>query len=244
MQSRVLRRLIGWSLLAGAVAVLGAAMALGAASAQAQGAGGCKLALVLALDVSSSVDDREHHLQSVGTAAALADPEVREAILFGGGGVLLSVFEWSGRNQQVIQLPWTYLDSDAAIAEAAASLLKADRSFKEFPTALGFAIGFARIHLEKAPMPCSRRVIDVSGDGVNNAGFLPESAYRAASFHGITVNGLVIKGAWPDPESFYRDQVVRGPGHFIEIAQGYASYSEAMKKKLVREILGGPLSMR
>lgn len=244
MESPLLRRLIGWSLLAAFVALVGLAMVVGGGSARAQDAAGCKLALVLAMDVSSSVDDREHHLQTVGTAAALADPDVREAILFGGGGMLLSVFEWSGRNQQVIQLPWTYLDSDAAIAEAAASLLKADRSFKEFPTALGFALGYARIHLEQAPMPCLRRVIDISGDGINNAGFLPESAYRAASFQGITVNGLVIKGAWPDPEKFYRDQVVRGPGHFIEIAHGYASYAEAMKKKLVREILGGPMSMR
>jgi Ca-activated chloride channel family protein len=239
MPGLIRRRLIGWGLLLGFVFLVA-----WFGSARAQEGVGCKLALVLALDVSSSVDDREHHLQTVGTAAALADPEVREAILFGGGGIWFSVFEWSGRNQQVIQLPWTYLDSDAAIAEAAARLLKSERSFKEFPTAVGFAVGFARIHLESVPEPCLRRVIDISGDGINNEGFRPGSAYRAASFAGITVNGLVIKGAWPDPEQFYREEVVRGPGHFIEIANGYGAYAEAMKRKLVREIIGGAVSMR
>ena len=183
----------------------------------------------------------EFQLQTKGLAEALNDADVGGAIL-GGGGILALVFEWSGRKQQVVHADWTWLDSPAAIADFAGRLSLAKRGFDEFPTALGHALGYAGIQLARAPMTCRRRVIDLSGDGVNNDGFGPASAYRAQDFSGVTVNGLVIKGADPDPEAYYRDRVIRGPGAFVELAVRYSDYGRAMKRKLLREIGGGAIA--
>lgn len=198
----------------------------------------CPLALVLALDASSSVDGREYRLQAQGLEYAFTDPDVEAAIL-GAGGILATAFEWSGRNQQVIHAGWSWLDSRASIAGFARRLGTAQRGFDEFPTSLGHALGFAAIQLSRAPVACTRQVIDVSGDGVNNDGFGPASAYRAHAFDAITVNGLVIKGADPDPEAYYLTSVIRGPGAFVELADDYDDYARAMRRKLLREIGGG-----
>lgn len=198
----------------------------------------CPLALVLALDASSSVDPREYRLQAEGLEFALTDTDVVAAIL-DVGGILATAFEWSGRDKQIVHAGWRFLDSPAAIAAFAARLGAAQRGYDEFPTSLGYALGFAAIQLERAPVECARHVIDVSGDGVNNDGFGPASAYRARAFGRITVNGLVIKGADPDPEFYYRTSVIRGPGAFVELADDYGDYARAMRRKLLREIGGG-----
>ncbi len=197
----------------------------------------CSLALVLALDVSASVDDREYRQQLNGLADALQDPEVVQAIE-AVGGIWATGFEWSGTHQQLVQLKWAHL-TDAESAQRAASILRrAQRSYTEFPTALGYALGFASVQLRKAPEPCSRKVVDVAGDGINNDGFTPASAYRAFDFVGVTVNGLVVAGADTTPVQYYFDNVIRGPGAFVETAATYADYSGAMKRKLLREIFG------
>jgi Ca-activated chloride channel homolog len=195
----------------------------------------CEMSLVLALDASSSVDDREYRLQRDGLAAALTDREVMTAIRT-QGGIWLLAFEWSGGRHQYDWLGWTFLDDPASIRRAAARLGSAERRVDEFPTALGYAIGHALIRLGEAPERCARRVVDVSGDGVNNDGFPPASAYRASDIGGVIVNGLVIEGDAPPPVPYYRTQVIHGPGAFLEIAEDYADYAEAMRRKLLREI--------
>lgn len=199
--------------------------------------GACEVALVLALDASSSVNGAEFRLQSHGLATALMDREVRAAIL-GVEGVLMTAYEWSGRRQQAIIAEWAFLASDADIERFAAKLSNHKRAYVEFPTAVGYALGFGAIRLARAPMLCTRQVIDVSGDGVHNEGFPPKSAYRAFDFGGVTVNGLVIKGSDPDPENYYRKNVLFGPGAFLEVAHDYEDYANAMKRKLLREIGG------
>lgn len=198
-------------------------------------ASACPLALIIAMDGSSSVDAREHALQLQGLAHALQDPEVVDAIS-SVGGIWFSSFEWSGRYQQVMQVDWSFLDGEESAKAAAAKLARSGRSFNEFPTALGYALGYAAIHLNKAPEKCARRVIDVAGDGVNNEGFGPASAYHAFPFEGIVVNGLAIKGARPDPVAYYRHSVIRGPGSFVEVASSFDDYASAMKRKLLREV--------
>ena len=215
-------------LLAGVAALLcgGAGMAEAA----------CRLALVLALDVSSSVDAREYDLQRRGLAAALDAPEVRRAILHGApGDVALAVYEWSGERQQKLQLDWTRLDSAAAIDRAVATLAGMVRSHDDFPTSMGPALGYGAQLLQRAP-PCTRRVIDVSGDGVNNFRFGPAEAYRHFPLAGVTVNGLVILGDQPDVAAFYGNEVLRGPGAFLIVADGFEAFREAMTRKLFREI--------
>ncbi|EDQ31420.1 Protein of unknown function (DUF1194) [Hoeflea phototrophica DFL-43] len=201
----------------------------------------CGLSLVLALDVSSSVDDEEFALQNRGLAAALRDPAVRSSIR-AAGGIQVTAFEWSGRRQQVDIAPWSLLSFDEDIFAFADRIEAYERAYKEFPTALGYALGHAATRLRDAPLDCVRSVVDVSGDGVNNDGFEPALAYRHFNFSGVTVNGLVIEGADPDPVAYYRSEVARGPGAFVMVATDFKDYESAMRRKLLREINGAGLA--
>lgn len=211
--------------------VLSAGFAQGAAAQAAS----CRLALVLALDVSSSVDDREYVLQRDGAAAALGDPDIRRAILSGPGHVALAVYEWSGRRQNAMVLDWTALRSDADIDRAIAQLRSFPRSQTRFPTAMGYALGYGATLLTRGP-DCARRVIDVSGDGITNDGFGPDLAYKHFPFQGVTVNGLAILGADPMVADYYEFSVMHGPNAFVELSEGYEGYRRAMTRKLFREI--------
>lgn len=198
----------------------------------------CDLALLLALDVSSSVDAEEYILQRDGLAAALEAPEVTRSILSDGAHpVALAAYEWSGQNQIVMILDWTLLVDDVAIKAAAAQLRMTTRSYDTFPTAIGPALGQGAVLLQSAP-PCKRRVIDVSGDGIGNDGFEPRHAYRHFPFDGVTVNGLAVLGADPKVVDYYVDEVQHGLGAFVETAVGYEGYEAAMRRKLLREIGG------
>lgn len=220
----------------GGIAVA-AALALAAPPALAQG-GGCRLALAIALDVSSSVDEAEHRLQADGLADALMQPDVTAALLAPGPGgyVAIAVYEWSGRNQQVLIADWTPMVSADAIATLADRVRRAPRSHADFPTALGYALGYGAVQLARGP-DCARQTIDVAGDGKNNDGFEPKHAYRAFDFRGVTVNALVVGG--PDREDlirYFETEVLRGPDAFTETADNYADFGRAMRRKLLREI--------
>ncbi len=199
----------------------------------------CRLALVLALDVSSSVDADEDRLQRGGLAAALQAPEVMQAFFASDLPVALSVFEWSGRYNQELLLDWVMIRSPAALGFAAQSIATSKRSHNEFPTAMGYALGYAAGLLERAPQ-CLFKTIDMAGDGSNNEGFPPQSAYLEFPFDGVTVNGLVVNAAEFESESqlieFYKTEVLRGPGAFLEVAQGFQDYERAMRRKLEREV--------
>lgn len=210
----------------------------GAVYAQAR----CALTLVLAIDVSSSVDPDEYALQMQGISNALRDPDVIESIRL-SGGIQLFAFEWSGRHQHVDILPWTYLNNQTDIYAAAEVIARHPRGYSDLPTALGFALGYSAIQLRKAPLACSRQAIDVSGDGVNNDGYEPRVAYRNFVFDGVQVNGLVIDGARPEPVPYFKQEVIFGPGAFVEVAAGFDDYERAMKRKLLREINGSSLSL-
>lgn len=216
---------------------LAAVLALGAAPAPAQD---CRLALVLALDVSSSVDAREDALQRGGLAAALVAPEVQRAFFATPVPVALAVFEWSGRYNQQLLIDWLVIDHPEALGAAAAQIAGSTRSQTEYPTAMGHALGYAAGLLRRAP-DCAQRTVDVAGDGENNEGFGPRQAYAEFAFDEVTVNGLVVNAA--DGEGaftlldFFRAEVLRGPGAFVEVAQGFHDYEEAMRRKLEREVL-------
>jgi Ca-activated chloride channel family protein len=196
---------------------------------------------VLALDVSSSVDGEEFTLQMSGLARALRDPAIVQAIVE-AGGMQAMAFEWSGRTQVVDVVPWTFLRSETDVFAFAGIIEDHQRGFDEFPTALGYALGHAAIRLGRAPLRCARSVVDVSGDGVNNEGYEPALAFKNFNFSGVTVNGLVIEGEKPDPVAYFRKEVIRGPGAFVEVARDFSDYEAAMKRKLLREINGAALS--
>lgn len=196
----------------------------------------CRLALALALDVSSSVDASEHLLQRQGLAAALNDVDVRRAILSGAPRyVALAAYEWSGRDQHQMLQDWTVLDSEGSIDRAVAALLSPPRSHDNFPTALGYALGYGATLLKRGP-DCTRRVLDVSGDGRNNEGFAPELAFQHFPFAGVTVNGLAVLNNNPSLAGYFARELIRGPRAFVEVSQGYEGYREAMTRKLFREI--------
>lgn len=196
--------------------------------------GQCRLALLLALDVSSSVDESEHRLQQTGVASALNDPDIRRALL-AGPPVALAAYEWSGRHQNAVVLNWLMITDNTAIDRAIAAILSAPRSETRYPTAMGFALGYGATMMRQAP-DCARRVIDLSGDGITNDGFGPELAYQHFPFAGITVNGLAVLGADRQVQDYFEDVVRHGDGAFVETSQGYAGFRKAMTRKLFREI--------
>ena len=199
----------------------------------------CRLALVLALDVSSSVDAAEDALQRGGLAAALIAPEVQRAFFASPDPVALAAFEWSGRHNQSDLLDWTLIDSPAALHAASDTIRRSLRSHADFPTAMGYALGYGAGRLGRAPDFLSR-TLDLSGDGKNNEGFGPDRAYREFPFQDVTVNGLVINAAEFEAEvdlvDYYRQEVLHGPGAFLEIAQGFEDFERAMRRKLEREL--------
>ncbi len=220
------------SLVIRTAAIAGLASLVTALPAAAQD---CRLALLLALDVSASVDAAEHRLQRDGLAAALLAPEVQGPLLNGPGPVALAIYEWSGRFQQDVISDWQLVTSEAQLRAIADTLQSAPRSTGELPTALGYAIGFAAEMFASAP-PCLFQTLDMAGDGENNDGFPPAMAYEHFPFAGITVNGLAIGGASRDIRAYFEEEIMHGPGAFVEYAATHDDFAAAMRRKLEREL--------
>jgi hypothetical protein len=206
------------------------------------------LLLVLAADVSRSVDNGKFQLQREGYAAAISDPHVLDAIRSGRiGRIALSYIEWSGAGSQRVVIDWTTI-SDAETAKGFGDrLLEAPRSFAD-RTSISGAIEFAMNQLARAPYESARRTIDVSGDGTNNSGRDAAVARDEALAQGVTINGLVILSetplAWnPDHtnppgglDNYYRNNVIGGPGAFVLAAQNFNSFGDAIVKKMIAEV--------
>ena len=206
------------------------------------------LLLVLAVDVSRSIDSEKFQLQREGYATAVSDPRVLEAIRSGRNGRIgLSFVEWSGLTSQRVVIDWTAIGDMESAKSFADRLLEAPRSFAD-RTSISGAIEFAMSHLAHAPYQSQRRTIDVSGDGTNNSGRDVTQARDEAVAQGVTINGLVILSetplAWnPDHtnpagglENYYRDNVIGGPGAFVLAAQGFNSFGQAIIKKMIAEV--------
>jgi hypothetical protein len=206
------------------------------------------LLLVLAADVSRSVDSQKFQLQREGYAAALADPRVINAIQSGRRGRIGALFlEWSGFGNQKVVIDWTVVDGPKAAQAFGDRLLESPRSFAD-RTSISGGIDAAVAQLARAPFEAQRRTIDVSGDGTNNAGRDVGLARDEALALGISINGLVILSDTPlpwNPEhtnppggltKYYRDNVIGGPGSFALEAKDFNSFGEAIVKKMIAEI--------
>jgi Ca-activated chloride channel family protein len=192
----------------------------------------CRTALVLAMDVSNSVDPGEYRLQAEGLAAALRDPVIAEILV--RDQVALSVVHWSGVDSQSVVLPWTQMLSPAHVTRFADAARSKPRAFVLSDTAPAEALGFALRHLADAPA-CERRVIDMSGDGTPNAGGEIGRARRRAEQSGVTVNGLAIEGIGVAISNFYRRGVITADG-FVITARGHRDFARAIRIKILREI--------
>lgn len=220
-------------------AILGLWAPLGAGRAEA-----CAAAIVLAIDVSSSVSAPEYRLQAEGHARTFRDPEVIEAIQ-SVGGVMVTVVHWSGVRHQQARESWTLIDSAAASLAFADRIGAIGRRYDTLRTALGQALVFLEGAWLAETARCERKVIDISGDGVANDGVDVAGPRARLLAQGVTINALVIfsplsrLGAEPDPVVFYRERVIGGPGAFYEVADGYEDYARAFKRKFLQELRGG-----
>lgn len=208
---------------------------LAAALLWAGPASACRLALVLGMDVSVSVDAAEDRLQREGLAAALRAPDVAEAIFASPAPVAIYAFEWSGATHQRILANWTLISDPAALSALADRIARSQRSGTGRTTAIGYALAHAHLALQDAP-DCQFQTIDIAGDGTNNAGPGPRGIKSALPLDWVTINGLVIAGEDASVIDYYQQEVIQGPGAFVEVADGYADYAAAMRRKLVREL--------
>src|SRR6476646_2431245 len=220
----------------------------------AQAAEQVDLLLVLASDVSRSIDQPKFQLQREGYAAAIADKRVLEAITAGRNKRIAVAFvEWSGVSSQRVLIDWSMIDGPEAAKKFGDQLVELPRSFAE-RTSIAGGIDFAMALLKRAPYESPRRTIDVSGDGTNNSGRDVTLARDEAVATGVTINGLVILSdrpmAW-NPEhtnppgglaSYYKNNVVGGSGAFVIVAEEFNSFGQAIIKKLIAEIAELPAS--
>jgi hypothetical protein len=235
-------------------AVVAFAALLGPPVSAAQAAEAVDAAIVLAADVSRSIDDDEFALQRKGYAAAIASDKLMEAVRLGArGAIALCYVEWAGEAEQKVVVDWTILRSDADAKAFAEALAAAPRSFLG-RTAIGSALAFSVSLLGESGVDAARKVIDVSGDGTSNQGLPAAESRDAAVAAGATVNGLAIfnrraaaMGGYlalhTNPPgglaAYYRDNVVGGPGAFVLPIDDFNAFSDAMVRKLVAEIALG-----
>jgi hypothetical protein len=225
------------------IALLATAIAPAARAAEA-----VDLLLVLAADVSRSVDSAKFKLQREGYAAAVANGRVIDAIRSGRNQRIAVLFmEWSGNGNQKVVIDWTVLDGPKTAQAFADQLLELPRAFAD-RTSISGGIEGAMAQFTRAPFTAERRTIDVSGDGTNNAGRDVAQARDEALRLGITINGLVILSETPMPwnpehtnppgglAKYYRDNVTGGPGSFVIEAKDFNSFGEAIIKKMIAEI--------
>jgi hypothetical protein len=207
------------------------------------------LLLVLAADVSGSMDESKFELQRSGYAAAFSNPRVIEALRGSPRGRVAAAFiEWSGVLQQKVVIDWTVISNDETARQFGDRIMEAPRAFARNSTSISAGIDFGMTQLDRAPYKAHRRVIDVSGDGDNNSGREPAAARDVAIAKGITINGLVILTEPPSHSysshtnppgglaNYYRNNVIGGAGAFVVVAENFNSFGNAITKKLIAEI--------
>jgi Protein of unknown function (DUF1194) len=206
------------------------------------------LELVLAVDVSRSMDQEEQRLQRQGYVAAFRDPLVQKAIQSGpNGSIAITYVEWAGQPTQSVVMPWRILgsktDSLAFASELAAKPISRARR-----TSISAVLQMSMELFKSSPVQGLRRVIDVSGDGANNSGGPVAAARDQVLASGIVINGLAIvvspgMGMYSyfdllDLDRYFRDCVIGGPGAFVLSIKNKSEFATAIRQKLLLEIAG------
>ncbi|MEO7414108.1 MAG: DUF1194 domain-containing protein [Opitutaceae bacterium] len=202
------------------------------------------LKLALLVDVSGSVNDTEYGLQKNGYVQAFQSAAIQNAIDAGAlGRIAVTYIEWSGSLQQSQLVNWTLIDTAAQANAFAASISGTARAFTGGNTAPGSALNFATplFASSNSLFTSDRWVIDVSGDGAENAGANTFAARAAALAAGVdTINGVVILGE-AGLAAFYTNNIVGGTNGFLETATTFQDFGEAIDRKLIREIRQTPV---
>ena len=203
------------------------------------------LNLVLAVDVSGSVNQRRYEMQRNGYAAAFRHPRVVKSIRSGlHGAIAVTLVQWTGPSMQDAALPWTVIHDEASAEAFARRIETMQRRLFTGGTSISGAIDYSAALIERAPMEALRSVIDVSGDGATNRGRSTALARDEAVAKGITINGLPILELERNLDKFYETSVIGGPNSFMVVAETFEQFADAVLKKLVTEVAGGPLMGR
>ena len=202
--------------------------------------------LILAVDVSYSMDPEEQALQREGYVQALRSKEFLTALREGAHGkIAVMYFEWAGEFDQKILMPWRLIDGPEA-ADAVADELARAPYRRASRTSISGGLSFAKPLFDTSGYRGLRRVIDVSGDGANNAGAPVVPTRDGVTAAGITINGLPImirrsRGSMMDIDNldvYYEDCVIGGPGAFVVPIHERSQFVEATRTKLILEIAG------
>ena len=208
------------------------------------------VALVLAVDVSRSIDEVEAELQRRGYIEALTNERVIDAILSGEHKrIALCYTEWAGTHYQVVVIDWSVIDSAGAARRFADKLAEAPRASQSW-TAVGAALAHAGQRFDNSGFVSKRRVIDISGDGRTNDGPPAELVRDRLVELGVVINGLPVMmnrtnfGRPPDTglDKYYEENVIGGPGSFMISAESFDDFGRAVRSKLIREISSVPTS--
>jgi hypothetical protein len=214
--------------------------------AQAAPAPNVDIQLVLAVDISRSMDMDELTLQRQGYAQAITSPEFLQALKAGPNGkISVTFFEWAASYDQRVVIPWRIIDGPDT-ANAVANEILNSPIRRASRTSISGAINFAMPLFDQDANHGLRRVIDISGDGPNNNGDLVVPTRDAAVAKGVTINGLPIMTREPSPYSadipnldfYYEDCVIGGPGSFVVPIKGIEKFKEAIRTKMVLEVAG------
>lgn len=194
------------------------------------------VALVLAIDVSGSVNEERFQLQRAGYAKAFASPALIAAIRASEHhAIAVALVQWSSDTMQKTLIDWTLI-SDAESAGAFSSTIAEKPRVFDRMTSISGGIDYSADLLKLCPFEATHQVIDVSGDGSNNDGRPVEQARDDAVAAGITINGLPILTEEPRLDDYYRDHVVGGPGAFVVPAKDFDAFADAIARKLILEI--------
>jgi Protein of unknown function (DUF1194) len=223
-------------------ALIAFAIAIVPMAARAQQRQAVDLELAFVVDASGSIDEDETRLQRQGYADALADRQVLDAIRSGfAGAIAVAYIEFAGPGCTRMSVDWTRIEGEAAARAFGARVLAVPRSYCGGGNAIGEAVYFAQAAIAGNAFDGARRVIGVSGDGPNTLPPAVEDARDAAVAAGITINGLVIeRPSFPDLPQYFRDRIMGGPRSFVVEAKSRAVFAEAILKKMILEVAGGP----
>ncbi|MHA1566446.1 MAG: DUF1194 domain-containing protein [Alphaproteobacteria bacterium] len=210
------------------------------------------LELVLAVDVSGSIDSHEAGLQRNGYLAAITDDRVIAAIGSGRlGRIAIAYFEWGGAKQQNTLVPWQIIDDKSSAIAFATALKAAPRTLVANRTSIGSAIVYALPMFTTNDFESPRQVIDISGDGPNNSGERADAARDLAINAGVTINGLPVVNdrpnrfglpSIPDLDRYYASCVIGGPSAFLVVANTFQDFAAAILRKFIIEIAAVPFA--
>ena len=221
-------------------ALAGGALTLaGVGRLRAQEPDDVDLQLALAVDASGSVNAHRFELQKQGYVSAFRDAQVVRAVTSGMlGSVAVMMYQWTGPRMQVVVAPWTKIDDKASCEKFADMLAVAPRRLYGGGTSIAGAVDYGARVFKDSGFRSLRRVIDVSGDGVNSSGRPVSRARDDAVAAGVVINGLPILSLEYDLDDHYKTEVIGGPGSFIVPAKTFEVFADALRRKLILEIAG------